>query len=220
MELSEIDYTDYLSVKHLPLTKFLEANYATIATEFDNMLTIMGGMLSDKPKAVSMGQHGRNRSQTGRPMIEGDVQSSYLLLRPELLDDNEKEIVYSQGRARSRDWRRRQNPTLMGFLIPMLDVLGNVGFNRIAPGARINPHFGVSTNYFRMHLGIHTDPGATFHLKDRPSYTWVDGGTMAFADGDVLHWVTHTGNSVRTILSIDILKTELTRWPNDSKRSS
>jgi hypothetical protein len=206
-----IDYTNYLNVDHLPITRYLKDNYQAIATECDNMLANME--LAPKPKSVSMGQHGRNRAQVGKPMIEGDVFSAYLLLRPELLDDNEREIVYQPGREKSRGWRRLQNPTLMRFMLPYRDCLGNVGFNQLHPGARINPHYGVSTDYFRMHLCIHGVPGATFFLKDRAPYTWKDGEVMAFADGDMLHWVEHNGDRVRTILSIDVLKSELTRYP-------
>lgn len=210
--MPDIDYTDYLYHDHLPITKFLKANYTAIAQEFDVMFPKITGM-APKPKAISMGQNGRNREQLGKPIIEGEVYSTYLLLRPELLDDNEREIVYQPGRDKARGWRRLQSPTLMSFLLPYRAKLGNVGFNRLHPGARINPHYGVSTDYFRLHLGIHAVPGAVFHLKDRPDYEWTDGGTMAFADGDMLHWVTHDGAAVRTILSIDIHKSELTRYP-------
>lgn len=206
-----IDYTNYLDVSQLPLAQYLMRNYVQIAGECDAMLTKMD--MADKPKADSMGQYGKNRSQVGRPMIEGGVFSAYLLLRPELLDDNEKEIVYAPERWKSRGWRRTQNPTLMAWMLrdDVLPTLGNVGFNRLLPGARINPHFGVSTNYFRMHLCIHGDDQATFFLKDREPYTWRDGEVMAFADGDMLHWVEHNGTKPRTILSIDVLKTELTK---------
>lgn len=206
-----IDYTTYLDVEHLPLTKYLKENFQAIQKECNALLDAID--IAPKPKADSMGQYGKNRDQTGKPMIEGRVYSCYLLLRPELLDDNEKEIVYAPERWKSRGWRRLQSPTLMKWMLreDVLPKLGNVGFNRIYPGARINPHFGVSTDYFRMHLCITGDPGATFYLKDRPPYTWSDGNVMAFADGDVLHWVEHNGVGPRTILSIDVLKTELTK---------
>jgi hypothetical protein len=206
-----IDYTDYLNVEHLPLTQYLKSNFTAIQRECDALLAAID--IAPKPKADSMGQHGKNREQVGKPMIEGDVYSCYLLLRPELLDDNEKEIVYAPERWKSRGWRRLQSPTLMAWMLrdDVLPTLGNVGFNRIYPGARINPHYGVSTDYFRMHLCIHGDPGAKFYLKGRDPYTWSDGNVMAFADGDMLHWVEHNGTGPRTILSIDVLKSELTK---------
>lgn len=188
----------------LPFAKMLRANYITIAEEADNLFEIC--TVNQKPKSVSMGQYGRNNTQVNQPMIEGDVRSLYLLLKPELLDDNEKEIVYAPELANARAWRRRHCPLFMNLIMPYFPVLGNVGFNRLYPGATINPHYGVSTDYFRMHLGLHTDPKATFYMEGEEPYVWQKGQTMAFTDGDILHWVEHRGTEPRTILSVDLLK--------------
>ena len=202
-----IDYSTFLNVDNLQLAKELRANFNQIKIEAHAFLGSFE--LANKPKAYSSGQFGRNPEAVNKPMIEGDVKSAYLWVRKELLDDGELEIVSLPEVAKSRAWRRTQNPTLMNLMYPKLHVLGNVGFNKLGPGARINPHFGMSTDYFRLHLGIITDPKAFFFLEGHAPYSWKTGELMAFADGDVKHWVAHEGTSDRVILSIDILKSEI-----------
>jgi hypothetical protein len=197
----------YLNVEHLDVVQQLKKNFLAIRYECDRLFTMMDA--HPKPNGPMMGQNGKYRQSVGVPMYEGENFSIHLKVHPELLDDREKEICFAPGIEEKRRWRQKECPKLWSILSPIDALTGNIGFNKIFPGTRINEHYGVSTTFFRLHLGIVTDPGAKFFIKDAPSYTWQDGEVMAFADGEVLHWVEHTGVNPRTILAIDLKKTML-----------
>lgn len=209
-ELPEHIRKGYIDVSKLRITRALQGNYPAIRAEYETLFSAMDPHL--KPNGPMSGQYGKYTESTGIPMYQGTNLSAHLYVHPELLDDREKEICYAPGIEEKRLWRQKHCPILKSILEPynQRGELGNVGFNKILPGTRINPHFGVSSDFFRLHLGIVTDPGATFYIKDAPPYTWTDGGVMAFYDGDVLHWVEHNGTSPRTILAIDLRISVLT----------
>mgnify|MGYP001769717124 CR=1 FL=1 len=194
----------YIDVSNLKITKDLQDNWRPIRVEVIRLFGLIGDVL--KPNGPMMGQNGRYVESMGVDMYSGENYSTHLWVHPEMLDDREKEICFAPGVPEKRVWRQQQCPTLTKILKPyaVRGLLGNVGINKLMPGSKINPHYGVSSAFFRMHLGLETDPGATFYIKDEPSYTWKDGEVMAFRDGDVLHWVEHNGTKRRIIIAIDL----------------
>lgn len=81
-------------------------------------------------------------------------------------------------------------------------VLCNSFISRLMPGTIINPHYGWSKKYMRMHLGIVTDPECKITVGTQ-TQAWEDGKILAFNDGDV-HKVSHNGTKERVIFSVDI----------------
>jgi hypothetical protein len=184
----------------------LLANFEQIKAECDSLFSIEGPV--PKINALMEGQDGRNPASTGKPKYEGLNSSLHLRVVPDLLDPPEARVALTPAGEAGREARRRKCPIVMRCLEPWLEHVGNIGFNRLFPGAYITPHYGVLTarSYVRVHLGLSCDPRATFHVQGGPDYVWTNGGVMGFHDGTVLHWVTHEGIAPRTILSIDFKK--------------
>lgn len=202
-------YYPYIPVEHLEVVPLLKANWRQIRDESDAMFKDTD--VDPKPNWTLDPNRNRKALPGAENMYYGKNFSAHLRVEPELLVERERIICASPGAEDRRKFRQTINPTLMGILKPWLDrgEVGNIGFNRIWPGAKISPHYGVSTRFFRLHLGLHCDPGATFFIEGDNPYVWQEGQVMAFADGHWLHWVEHNGKQQRTILAIDFLKSIL-----------
>lgn len=198
--------TVYYDTAHIPLAITLRANWLAIRDEVDALFNAEGAV--PKVNAVMMGQDGRYLESVGRMKYTGMNASLHLQVVPDLLDPPEAKIALTPAGEAGRAKRRAACPIIMGLLTPYKEHIGNIGFNRLFPGGVINPHYGVITadKYVRLHLGLHTDPGAKFYAQDHEPYTWQDGETMAFDDAKSLHWVKHEGNQPRTILCLDVAK--------------
>ena len=80
--------------------------------------------------------------------------------------------------------------------------LTNSFISRLIPGTIINPHYGWSTKYMRIHLGIECDPDCKITVGDQ-TMAWEEGKILAFNDSDV-HSVVHKGIKERVVFSFDI----------------
>ena len=85
--------------------------------------------------------------------------------------------------------------------------LANSFISRLLPGTIINPHYGWSNKWLRVHLGLVCDPDCKItignHIKE--TRTWEEGKLLAFYDGGQWpHGVKHEGTKERIILSVDI----------------
>lgn len=95
---------------------------------------------------------------------------------------------------------------------------GCVCLSFIYPGTKVNPHFGLSNNKLRLHLGIKNLDDSTLFVKDKGfnknaktlSLKWKKGKAFIF-DDSFKHWVINEskGDKPRVILLIDIWHPDL-----------
>lgn len=206
----------YIEVEQLEIVKQLKSNWVEIKREMNIMFSRPGTSPLPKPNwTLEPGRNKRAIVDGNETMYVGKNFTAHLRVVKELLVPSEWEITQSEGAEERRERRRKSCPVLMSLLSPMIDDVGNIGFNKLYPEAKIAPHYGVSTDYFRVHLGIETDPGCKFYIEGGNDYVWKDGEVMAFADGHWLHWVEHRGQKPRTILAVDFKKSILGPNAND-----
>lgn len=198
----------YYDVRDTAIGRALFEGYMHIRAESDHLFDTEGAV--PKINAVMADQYGRNDESVGKRKYEGQNASIHIKVVPELLDEAEAIALTEAAEAR-RERRRQMCPRTMDILRPYWDSLGNIGFNRLYPGAHITPHYGTkgAAQYLRVHLGIHTDPGAQFFARGAEPYTWQDGQLMAFDDAQAFHWVDHKGTVPRTILCMDVRREAL-----------
>lgn len=207
----------YIDVSNVPLAKLLQQNYDAIKAEAFNLFQVDG--IIPKINATMADQDGRNPDSTGQPKYTGKNSSLHIRVVLDLLDPPERKVALVPGAEANRERRRKLCPVTMGILGQYCthdqDLIGNIGFNMLFPGAVITPHYGVITasKYVRVHLALEAAEGCVFYAKDPDSgqvipYSWKNRELMAFHDGAVLHWVEHKGTTPRTIMSVD-MKREL-----------
>ena len=155
-------YYPYLPCEQLEVTQLIKQNWRQIRTESDAMFDYTS--VDAKPNWVLDPNRNRKALPGAENMYYGKNISAHLRIEPELLVQRELDLCAQPGAEERRAHRRSINPTLMNILKPWLDrgEVGNIGFNRMWPGAKISPHYGVSTRFFRLHIGLHVDPKATF----------------------------------------------------------
>jgi len=96
---------------------------------------------------------------------------------------------------------------------------GCVCLSFIYPGTSVSPHFGISNNKLRLHLGIKNLDDSTLYVKDKSfdkntnilKLKWKKGKAFIF-DDSFEHWVENksTGNKPRIILLADLWHPDLT----------
>ena len=96
---------------------------------------------------------------------------------------------------------------------------GCVCLSFIYPGTSVTPHFGISNNKLRLHLGIKNLDDSTLYVKDKSfdkntnilKLKWEKGKAFIF-DDSFEHWVENksTGNKPRIILLADLWHPDLT----------
>ena len=199
-------YEPYIPCEHMPVVQAIKANWRRIRGECDSMFHRTS--LDLKPNWELEKNRNRLPTEDNETMYRGENYSAHIRIVEELLVPKEIEVTSTANSIHWRNVKAEMNPTIMGILQPHIDAgnVGNIGFNRLMPGARIAPHYGVSTKYFRVHLGLHVDSLAQFFIEGGPPYTWEEGKIMAFADGHWLHWVEHNGTKQRTIMAVDFKK--------------
>lgn len=197
-------YSPYIPVMQLAPVQAMVAAFDAIRHEADEMF--VKSQIDLKPNWELAPNRNRAPTEPGQTMYVGKNFTAHLRVVNELLVPKEQELCAQPGAEERRERRRKMNPTLMSILDPIIDQVGNIGFNRLYPGAKIAPHYGVSTNYFRVHMALYADPGCTFYVEGGVPYVWKEREIMAFADGHWLHWVEHNGVNQRTILAVDFHK--------------
>lgn len=203
-------YPVYIDIKNHPLTLELIANFKAIQIEFDSNRE---GNAFKKPNfKFSL----KDQREVINSFYDGDMTNVTLKIKDELLSDDEKIIAFGKNdelkemRLNRFQQRRKQFPVLDSILQKYEESIGSIVFNIMTPNARLNPHFGVSEKYIRVHLGIHCNEKATFICADLPPRAWKDGHVWAFSDYETLHYSVNDSNEERVILVIDLLKTALT----------
>lgn len=194
----------YFDISNTKFGKTLIENYQTILKDCETLFAIDGPV--EKINAVMHTQDGRNLESIGKQKYTGKNASLHIRVVPELLDIPERKIALSPGAEENRERRRKICKNTVEILKPFWNDIGNIGFNRLYPGAVITPHYGTlgAVEYVRVHLGLSCDNQCTFYARGYDSYTWKDGELMAFDDAEAFHWVEHKGEQPRTILCIDI----------------
>jgi aspartyl/asparaginyl beta-hydroxylase (cupin superfamily) len=109
---------------------------------------------------------------------------------------------------------------------------GCVCLSFIYPGSKVVPHFGISNNKLRLHLGIKNLEDSTLYVKDKGfnkncktlNLNWEKGKVFIF-DDSFKHWVINNskGDKPRIILLIDLWhpdlnKDDISKMENDQSR--
>lgn len=91
-------------------------------------------------------------------------------------------------------------------MLRSLPGLVNAGFSRLMPQTRIHPHTGYSDTVWRLHLGLDIPPDCGLRVNGDVQ-SWQPGQCLAF-DDTLRHDAWNYGPSPRTILLVDVLKSE------------
>lgn len=207
----------YIDISDFPLTQSLSENYEQIKMEFKDLEKF----LATKTNNV-MGP--LQKESKGKSFYEGQIKSVFTRIANEACSPPEIKAIYGPTEetriATMEKFKLKQSlsPTLEKCLEPYIDYVGCVGFNIIYPGGKLNMHYGMCSDYIRMHMGIDCDPNAVFHLEKFPPRAWEPGKLFAFDDGPAFHGTEHNGTNPRCILLVDIRKTAFSElkeelWP-------
>ena len=85
---------------------------------------------------------------------------------------------------------------------------GSVRFSTIAPGASLRPHFALTNDHLRLHLGIDVPEPDVVEVRNADTrQAWEEGKVIAF-DESIIHSINHRGgrkNQSQTVLIIDVV---------------
>ena len=214
----------YIYFESNPILDPLVENWRQIRDEFFARLY---KELGDKHKLEddnTPGQKSNYVTDTFKTVLyQGNFKAMPIFLRDKLIDSHEAKQMNWQnwqkpGGAKTRFWEERMNamPTIKQWLDKYIDIVGAVTYNICLPGSRLNHHWGLAPEYLRLHLTLKEAEGCVFDIENERKQ-WVDGELFAFDDCNVLHGTRHTGTEPRTIVLIDILKSQLQSyaktWP-------
>jgi hypothetical protein len=200
----------YIDISNLDLVKKLSEHYNEIRNEYYRLAEF----LQFKPNNFMTE---KQQASNGKILYEGDFKLVFTRVVPESCSVPEYKSAFgdkdgninpaSLDRAHQKYKKRQElTPTLEQCLAPYIDHIGTVGFNLIYPGSKLNMHYGMCSDYIRIHMGIDCDPGAVFYVEDLPPRTWEPGKLFAFSDGDAFHGTIHSGETPRSILLLDLHK--------------
>jgi hypothetical protein len=196
----------YIEVSNHPLSNALRENYEIIKSEF---VTLSSQYMGVKPNNT-MGLVIDQKESNGKMLYQGTIKSVFTRVVRESCSETEAIAIWGtteEHRQRAEDryiLKQQLTPTLEKILQPYHPYLGTVGFNVMAPGAKLSMHYGMVSKYVRFHMGITCDPEAKFMVNDYQPRAWEDGKVWAFDDGDAYHGTVHNGTTKRVILLIDI----------------
>ena len=200
------DIKNYIDVSDFPLVPAIIKNYDAIRKDFYDL---KAKFLHTKPNNIMTERQG---TSTGKILYKGGFQLVFTRIADASCSKPELDAIYGpteETRKRAfENFKIKQSltPNLEQCLAPYLEFVGAVGFNVIHPGAKLNMHYGMCSDYIRIHMGIDCDPGAVFFVENLPPRSWEPRKVFAFSDGDAFHGTEHHGNDPRSILLIDIHK--------------
>jgi len=202
----------YVEVSNHPLSNALRENYKIISDEFINLSS---QFLNVKPNNV-MGSVIDQKQSNGKMLYQGTIKSVFTRVARESCSPSEEQAIWGltdESKARTEQrFLLKQNltPTLEKIMEPYHPYVGTVGFNIMAPSAKLSMHYGMVSKYIRFHMGITCDPEAKFIVNDYAPRAWEPGKVWAFDDGDAYHGTVHEGTVDRVILILDIDKAAFT----------
>jgi hypothetical protein len=196
----------YIEVAGHPLTVALKSNYKELLNEFNILSQRHIGL---KPNNV-MGEAIDQKESNGKELYSGQIWSAFTRVAEESCSEKEYKALWgdteeSKVNANKRLLAKQKlTPVLESILEPYHPYVGTVGFNLMAPGAKLSMHYGMVSAYVRFHLGLVCDPEAKFLVNSYPARAWTEGDVWAFDDGDAFHGTLHNGTINRLILLVDI----------------
>lgn len=216
--MSKLVDNPYIYFNSNPLSNFLIKNYSHIKAEFYGLLKgefnyVPDQPVADKPNAEVEGYSGTHS------LYKGLFNSVPLYIRREIID--EYEAVGWQEDVKEKVYERRiQNLGYLKYFInEFKPVIGGVTFNISFPGSNLSHHFGVNSDYLRLHMCIKEDPGCFFDIENW-KHCWKEGELFGFDDAWVLHGTRHftsLAKGTRIIMLIDVKKNYLRpyakNWP-------
>lgn len=207
-----------------PVTDYLTTNWQAIRDEYINLKLIEMGIdvqkiNLDSTYSTKLNQHlpiGKDKKIT--PFYKGNILSSTLYINECALSPSEKKLCNWGETEIERVFHDRINaiPTLKTWIEKYLKYCSSIWFATAQPGSQIRHHYGVDNNlpYFRIHLGLITDPSAFLDVENE-RYSWKDGELIGFDDVLKYHGMKHNGVSPRTILIVDISRNLLREHTKD-----
>lgn len=143
-------------------------------------------------------------------------------IRAELAQADEARSDFDDGTPHSGDWQAihlrygarpvERTRALCPFTVELVNTLPRIGemamVSRLAPGAHIRPHCGVTNTRYTAHLGLHVPEGCWFRVADevRP---WREGACLLF-DDSFEHEAANPTDDYREVLLVDFWHPELT----------
>lgn len=196
-----------------PITDYLTTHWESIRDEYINQKFLEMGIDVRQPNLDNIYSTKPNQSlPIGKdkkitPFYNGNILSSTLYMNQCALSPSEKKLCNWGENEIERIFNDRINaiPTLKKWMDMYSQYCSSVWFATAQPGSQIRHHYGVDSNlpYFRIHLGLITDPGAFLDIENE-RYCWKDGELIGFDDILKYHGMKHKGVLPRTILIIDI----------------
>lgn len=183
------------------------ATYHKLADENGNLYLDPGNIGVDKTN-----QHGK--------MYKGLYKAINLFARDTLLDDIEKKNGNwkPDEKVRIRTSFTKFAPKHFEFILRYKDIIGAVTYNISYPGSVLTHHYGLDSNYIRLHICVIESKDCIFDIEGW-KYEWKEGDIIGFDDYYSFHGTKHDKNSEnpRAILMVDMLKTYLKpyakNWP-------
>ena len=88
-----------------------------------------------------------------------------------------------------------------------------VFYSKLEGGSHIPPHAGYLKGVLRYHLGIRIpEPHKTWIVVNGQKVHWTQGKSILF-DDMYLHEVHHTGQQIRSIVWLDVVRNDLNVYP-------
>lgn len=163
-------------------------------------------------------------------LYQGKIQSAAMKLANKAIDDDERKFIGWNPSDEHRYNYRAATVTIDGAGIrhynyrgdnwiksPWADLvdkfdnqLEQMFFNIAYPGAKITPHKGIATSYFRVHICLQNNTGFVFDIEGERK-RWSEGvdGSFAFDDGNLRHGVDYEDRGEtqpRIVAILDIKK--------------
>ena len=206
----------YIWFNSNPLLDYLTDNWEQIRDEYIQWISWHRNQYGTKLKANIISSQTQNL-----PLYEGTFESVSLFLRDSLLIYTEARLMGWENFGKKegakyiyREEWLKQMPTLHKWVVEHFDILGSIQINTCKPGSLLRHHFGNDPNYLRFHLTLEEAAGCEFNIENE-CHTWKNGELFGFDDAIVYHGTKHTGTQDRTILIIDILKSEVKQYAKE-----
>ena len=206
-----------------PFTDHLQQNWQGIRDEYYWYLRKHGIMDDNNVITQKKLQEHNPLPNSNDNLYTKEWTSDGFFVRPNILCEDQQARIYwgtEQYRMKPEIY---DCPNILYIYEKWKDHLGSIVFNISYPGSTLNHHYGVDSQYIRMHVCIKTEEHCTFDVENHRR-GWNDGDVFGFDDANYWHGTIHRpeGKHERIILLVDItkefVKTWAKTWPVRDKR--
>ena len=196
-----------------PFTDHLKQNWQGIRDEYYWYLKKHGIMNEDNVITQKKLQDHNPLPNSNDNLYTKEWTSDGFFVRPNILcEDQQARIHWSDEPYRMKP-EIYECPNILHIYETWKEHLGSIVFNISYPGSTLNHHYGVDSQYIRMHVCIKTEEHCTFDVENYRR-SWKDGDVFGFDDANWFHGTNHSpeGKHERIILLVDIAKTLVKSW--------